>query len=119
MRAVRGTYVERMCTVEVRWREESQASFGTVPHARHRTRGLTFADRHAFPVSSFFAWYVAQAEEGRVEAVDLLVHMAQLFSMLSKVPVTMPVHDASARHCARHCSRVLMVFVLQAVTHSD
>ena len=74
---------------------------------------------HAFPVSSFFAWYVAQAEEGRVEAVDLLVHMAHWLALYRKVPVTMPVHDASARHCARHCSRVLMVFVLQAVTHSD
>ena len=86
----------------------------------HSLVGETIVDAsHAFPVSSFFAWYVAQAEEGRVEAVDLLVHMAQLFATPPQVPVTMPVHDASARHCARHCSRVLMVFVLQAVSHSD
>ena len=74
---------------------------------------------HPVAHSSFFAWYVAQAEYALVEAVDLLVHMAQLFATPTNVPVTMPVHDASARHCARHCSRVLMVFVLQAVTHSD
>ena len=90
----------------------------------HSLVGETIADAsHAFPVyvSSFFAWYVAQSEcpSCEVEAVDLLVHMAQLFATLTKVPVTMPVHDASARHCARHCSRVLMVFVLQAVSHSD
>ena len=88
----------------------------------HSLVGETIVDAsHAFPVFSFFAWYVAQSEcpYCEVEAVDLLVHMAQLFATPTNVPVTMPVHDASARHCARHCSRVLMVFVLQAVAHSD